>query len=1144
MQYPFLNPELLGKDVSLLNQSIRRGIPSAVFGVSGAAKAHLVGALNTPFLYVVKDAVAAEEALKRLRDFYPDTVYLPAKDDVLLYKKAVSKNSVYKRLSALYAICSGVSHCVTTVEALLQPFPLTVTGLTLKKGECDLVQTQTALSQAGYVRVESVTGAGTFAVRGDILDVFPVGETTAYRVNFFGDEIERIKTLDISTGHSGEVAETVVLPPAVEFQIAEQDLPSILAQLKKESFSTRKTLSSESAARLSALESDVTVDVEAGKGEAASFLMPLLDAVTADITHFFPPETVVFLDECKLLSDAGALAEREFTERFSDLKKAGAAFGFTKWQQIPATELWQTLTKKTCVALQTVVSEVDFFRPQQLFSLKTGAIPAYYRNLASLASDLSAWRQNGYRVAIFTGNEKRAENLSAMLGEQGVGVKIRADITEDFRGVSIFPYPIGYGALYHETKFALIGEWDLFREVREAKRVKRKRNDFFSAPDVGEYAVHETHGVGVVKGTKKITTGEGTKDYVMLEYGGGDILYVPVEHMDSLSRYTGGDEKPKLSKIGGKEFERAKERARESVKKLAIDLKELYQKRFQRSGFRFSEDSDITAAFDADFPYELTADQAQSVKEITADMQSNKVMDRLLCGDVGYGKTEVAFRAAFRAVLDGKQVALLCPTTILSQQHYETAVRRFQNFPVRIAVLNRFRTEKEKAETLKALKEGQVDIVIGTHALLSKEIVFADLGLLILDEEQRFGVEHKEKIKAVKADVDTLTMSATPIPRTLHMSLSGIRDISTIETPIAERLPVQTYVIEETEALLRDAIIRELSRGGQTFVLYNRVESIDSFASKLREIVPEAKLSVAHGQMNERQLEDRILSFFQGKEDVLVSTTIIENGIDLPNANTLIVIDADRLGLSQLYQLKGRVGRGKRLAHAYFTFKRDKVLTDTAYRRLSAIMDFTELNSGYKIAMRDLEIRGAGNVLGAEQHGHMEKIGYELYAKLIKEELTGEPDVPVALDLRISAHLPDTYISAGTERMEAYKQIAEIRVAEDFIRVRDSLIDLYGAIPTEVENLLKIAVLKARAKKFSIAEMYIRGGEAGIVLTGVNALKDGRLQTAAEAYRGAVTLTFDRQPTFVFRLKSKNPEKYLALLSDFLKTAAKSLKKS
>ncbi len=1144
MQSSFLHPQLLGKDITLLSQSIRRGVSSAVFGVSGAAKAHLVGALHTPFLYVVKDAVAAEEAVKRLRDFYPDTVYLPAKDDVLLYKKAVSKNSVHKRLAALSAIQSGTTHCVTTVEALMQPFPKTVQGFSLAKGECDFIQTQKRLGALGYVKTEGVTGAGTFAVRGDILDVFPVGENTAFRLNFFGDEIERIKTLDPATGHSGEIAERVVIPPAREYLLEECEIPQILSKLKKESFATKKRLTAESAARLSSLENDVAVDLESGKGEASAFLMPLLECVTADVFEFFPSETVVFLDECKLIGDGATLAEKEFNERFTDLYKAGAAFSFTKWQQLPAADVLETLTSRTCVALQTVVAEVDFFHPQQIFSVKTGAVPAYYRNLTSLATDLSAWRQNGYRVAIFTGNEKRAENLSAMLTEQGVGVKIRNETTVDFHGVSIFPFPMGYGALYHETKFALIGEWDLFREVREQKRVKRKRNDFFAAPDVGEFAVHETHGVGVVKGTKKITTGEGTKDYVMLEYGGGDILYVPVEHMDSLSRYTGGEEKPKLSKIGGKEFERAKERARESVKKLAIDLKELYRKRFQRRGFCFSEDNDITAAFDADFPYELTADQAQSVKEIAADMQSNKVMDRLLCGDVGYGKTEVAFRAAFRAVLDGKQVALLCPTTILSQQHYETAMRRFQNFPVRIAVLNRFRTEKEKAETLKSLAEGKIDILIGTHALFSKEVKFSDLGLLILDEEQRFGVEHKEKIKAMKADVDTLTMSATPIPRTLHMSLSGIRDISTIETPIAERLPVQTYVIEETEALLRDAIVRELSRGGQTFVLYNRVGSIDAFAAKLHEIVPEAKLSVAHGQMNERQLEDRILSFFQGREDVLISTTIIENGIDLPNANTLIVIDADRLGLSQLYQLKGRVGRGKRLAHAYFTFKRDKVLTDTAYRRLSAIMDFTELNSGYKIAMRDLEIRGAGNILGAEQHGHMEKIGYELYAKLIKEELTGEPDVPIALDLRVSAHLPDTYVPSGTERMEAYKQIAEIRLGEDLIRVRDSLTDLYGPIPEEVENLLKIAVLKARAKKFSIAEIYIRGGEGGIVLTGVNALKDGRLQAAAEAYRGAVTLTFDRQPTFVFRLKSKNPDKYLALLSDFLKTAAKSLKKS
>lgn len=614
--------------------------------------------------------------------------------------------------------------------------------------------------------------------------------------------------------------------------------------------------------------------------------------------------------------------------------------------------------------------------------------------------------------------------------------------------------------------------------------------------------------------------------------------------MDVLSRYLGGDKKPALSRIGGKDFERAKQKAKESIRKMSFDLKELYRLRAERKGFCFEEDASLQAAFEDAFEFDPTDDQLRSADEIRSDMCSEKVMDRLLCGDVGFGKTEVAFRAAFRAIVNHKQVALLAPTTILSQQHYNTAVRRFADFGVEIAVVNRFKTDAQQAEILARLKEGKIDLIVGTHRLLSADVGFRDLGLLILDEEQRFGVEHKEKIKLLKNNVDTLTMTATPIPRTLHMSLAGIRDISTINTPPRERIPVQTYVTEETEGLIRDALIRELSRGGQAFILYNRVESIYSFAKKVKDIVPEAGITVVHGQMEEKKLERHIEEFYAGKTDVLISTTIIENGVDLPRANTLVVIDADRLGLSTLYQLKGRVGRSNRMAHAYFTFKRDKVLNEAAYKRLTAIMEFTEMGSGFRIAMRDLEIRGAGNVLGKEQHGHMDKVGYELYSKLLKEELGEKPAKNVQLDIRVSAYIPEGYIENSAGRMDAYKEIAEIRTLADRNRVVGALEDLYGELPLEVENLVEIASVKAMAEEIGAEEVLSDKGAASLVFDSIERFGNLLLHDAMDRYRGYVKATAAVRPTLEFSAPEKDAGEMLALLKDFLAIPSSFAKKS
>lgn len=880
-------------------------------------------------------------------------------------------------------------------------------------------------------------------------------------------------------------------------------------------------------------------------GAAADFgaLMPLLVNTTADIFDYLPAETAVVFDEPKRCPRRSTGSSKEHTERYAGMAERGEAFTFAARQYADKNEVLGALSARRALAVQTLTTAVPFFSPLKTFSVRSSALPRYRMKLDILKEDLGNWTFNGYRAVVCTGNYERAAALSGELSDEGIPSCI--DRPETKKGVLLLTEELDSGLLYHDAKLVVVGSGDIYARKEAKKRIRKSRSEFFSAPEVGDIAVHEVHGIGIVRGTKRISTSYGTKDYIAVEYAGGDILYVPVEQMDVLSRYLGGDKKPALSRIGGKDFERAKQKAKESIRKMSFDLKELYRLRAERKGFCFEEDASLQAAFEDAFEFDPTDDQLRSADEIRSDMCSEKVMDRLLCGDVGFGKTEVAFRAAFRAIVNHKQVALLAPTTILSQQHYNTAVRRFADFGVEIAVVNRFKTDAQQAEILARLKEGKIDLIVGTHRLLSADVGFRDLGLLILDEEQRFGVEHKEKIKLLKNNVDTLTMTATPIPRTLHMSLAGIRDISTINTPPRERIPVQTYVTEETEGLIRDALIRELSRGGQAFILYNRVESIYSFAKKVKDIVPEAGITVVHGQMEEKKLERQIEEFYAGKTDVLISTTIIENGVDLPRANTLVVIDADRLGLSTLYQLKGRVGRSNRMAHAYFTFKRDKVLNEAAYKRLTAIMEFTEMGSGFRIAMRDLEIRGAGNVLGKEQHGHMDKVGYELYSKLLKEELGEKPAKNVQLDIRVSAYIPEGYIENSAGRMDAYKEIAEIRHGlADRNRVVGALEDLYGELPLEVENLVEIASVKAMAEEIGVEEVLSDKGTASLVFDSIERFGNLLLHDAMDRYRGYVKATAAVRPTLEFSAPEKDAGEMLALLKDFLAIPSSFAKKS
>ena len=1113
MPKAFFNPHNLGGDFLDLENDLRLGTPTAVFGVNLPFKSLLAACCTEGrVVYVTDNAQTASRAAAEIAGFSGEEVaLLSAKDEVLLYKDAVSKDALYRRLEALWRIQNGARLTVCDVESLMQLFPREVRSLTLREGEeTDFSSLPARLVSLGYTRTNSVENRGQFALRGDILDLYPtVGEPA--RVDFFGDTVEKIKPYNFLTGERLSTVREWTIVAATDVFIEREEVEGIREVL----FGELKNFKDAGAyERALSIAGEISAKLDEGTTfGGASYLLPLLKN-TVDFRTFFGDVLYIF-DECKLIEDKADALYKEHEERCALLRRGGEAFSFTREQYIEREELYALLHSVRAAAFQTFAASTRFFQPLKIYNLHCSPVGKYLNGFQNLISDVRSWRANKYRVLIFCGTQARADKLREVFDEEGIGSSAPPASLELLKGVAVSAEELESGLILHEQKLVVIGMGELYTKSAVKKRIRRKRNDLFTSPEVGDYAVHETHGVGRIIGTKKIETTDGTKEYIALEYRGGDILYVPVEQMDILSRYM-GEETPSLSKIGGAEFEKVKQRVRASLKAMAFDLKKLYAERSQKKGFVFSPYTEAMDEFESAFEYEETADQLSSIEEIKADMCSPKVMDRLLCGDVGYGKTEVAFRAAYLCILNGKQAALMCPNTILCQQHFETAQKRFAEFGVNIEVLNRFRTPKEQEDVLSRLAAGKVDLIIGTHRLLSSDVKFHDLGLLILDEEQRFGVEHKEKIKNMKTDVDCLTMTATPIPRTLHMSLSGIRDISTIDTPPSNRLPVQTYVVEETETLIRDACVRELARGGQVFILYNRVESIHSFAAKIAQIVPEGKICVAHGRMDKSVLENGIMGFYRGETNVLVSTTIIENGIDLPKANTLIVIDADRLGISQLYQLRGRVGRGSVLAHAYFTFKAEKVMTETASKRLQAIMEFTELGSGFKIAMRDLEIRGAGSVLGREQHGHMDKVGYELYAKLLQEELTGEEQTVAELDIRAAAYIPENYIEASASRLDCYKQIAEIRGVADYKRVCLSLEENYGKIPPEVLNLLVIAVLKAYAAKFNIRKIAVsaKGGRAE--LPSVKSLADPKLCAALDKYSSLVRLDMSRAPAIEF----------------------------
>ena len=1117
----------------------KAGKPTAVTGVNpslAAALCRLAEERGKKVLLIADNDLKAGRAAEDVRQLGGRCAYLPA-GELDLSRAAGSQEGSWRRLEALAAVMTGDARVLCAgAEALAirmsRPELFREITVRLKRGEVfSPVTLAGQLARMGYERVGMVEGKGQFAHRGAILDVYPPALTQGLRIEFFDDEVDSIREFDCISQRSLEDVAEAVLTPACETLLPEASCAEAARRMRQAleaglgEAETREEISlldslpplpedddadlfdtkiaplvrekqaqqaerQELDRRLQRLYQDADT-LEAGMPfRRMRAWLPVLTDETAGVTDWFRPDLVLLMEPDRIRT---RIQERQegFAQDLAAAMNRGEAVVeqqtlIREWNEI-VNELWNYP-----LGLMTeMLLSLGGFRPETTVTLEASGIAGYHGQLRPLKNDITAWKQQGLRVYLLSGGVSRGRRLEETLRELGETAAFLEEGGEAKPGAAvILPLTLSRGFLVKAAGLVLVSDVEIWGEgyrKRKGRKHAGERISTFTDLKVGDFVVHEDHGVGIYGGATRIQSEGAWRDYLLINYAGNDKLYVPVEQLDRVQRYIGNpNQPPKLNNLGGGEWARQKGKVKESLKTLAFDLKALYAERSQRTGYAFGPDTAWQREFEDEFPWELTPDQAQSVREITEDMESDRNMDRLLCGDVGYGKTEVSLRAAFKAIADNKQVALLAPTTILVQQHYNTILKRFQHTGARIDYLSRFRTAKEQKQVLASLAEGNIDFIVGTHRLLGKDVKFRDLGLLIVDEEQRFGVAHKEVIKNMKRQVDVLTLSATPIPRTLHMSMTGIRDMSVLETPPEERIPVQTVVTEYSDALIRDAILREAGRDGQVYFLYNRVQSIGRFYDRLKALVPEVRVGVAHGQMKERELEDAMLDFYAGAYDVLLCTTIIENGLDVPSANTLIVYDAERFGLSQLYQLRGRVGRSNRQAYAYFTVREDKILSETAQQRLEAIREFTEFGAGFRIAMRDLEIRGAGNILGPEQHGHLATVGYDMYCKLMEETLnevqgkTVSRELETRVDLRVDAFLPTEYVAEEKQRMEMYKRIAGIVTEEERADVIDELIDRYGELPPPVENLLDVSQLRALCNRMGISN--ITRGKEGLLM--------------------------------------------------------------
>lgn len=1166
----FANPLVDLAEYTDMKQDLDQGKgPVQISGVTDSQKVHVMHELSkdNPWrLVVTYDDTRAKEIFDDFSYFEPNTWLYPARD-LLFYSSDIHGNLLTRQRMQVFKHLledeGGV--VVTTVDGLMDHLlPLSMikeSCLNIMVGQTlDMEEIKHLLTGMGYERMGQVDGMGQFSVRGGILDVFPLTEEVPVRIELWGDEVDSIRSFDADSQRSIQQMDEVTIYPAAELILTKKDIEEgilcLEADEKKQEKAFRDQKKPEEAQR-----------IRRAVGELVESLKEGFDVQTLDAyIRYFCKDTVSFLDYMK---EVGAKVTLVSSTTEKGKQTSGLALILDEPQRMKEkaetveTEFRESMSHRLeqgyilpgqadlLFASKTVLADchtphsifmtgldqrLPGMTPKAKYSLTGKNLNSYQNSFEILIKDLTKWKKDGYRVVLLSASRTRASRLAGDLREYD----LRAFCPEDAgRPVAPGEIMVTYGKLhkgfeYPLIKFVVITEGDMFGvEKRKKKRKKYnyegKKISSFSELSVGDYVVHESHGLGIYKGIEKIEQDHVIKDYIKVEYGDGGNLYLPATRLEGIQKYAGADAKvPKLNKLGGTEWTKTKTKVRTAVREIAKELVELYAARQDAEGFQYGPDTVWQKEFEEMFPYDETDDQLTAIDDTKRDMESKKIMDRLICGDVGYGKTEIALRAAFKAVQEEKQVVYLVPTTILAQQIYNTFVQRMKDFPVRVDMMSRFRTPGEMKKTVEGLKKGYVDIIVGTHRVLSKDVQFKNLGLLIVDEEQRFGVTHKEKIKQMKQNVDVLTLTATPIPRTLHMSLIGIRDMSVLEEPPVDRVPIQTYVMEYNDEMIREAIHRELGRGGQVYYVYNRVNNIDEVANHVASLVPDANVAFAHGQMNEHQLEKIMLDFINGDIDVLVSTTIIETGLDIPNANTMIIQDADRLGLSQLYQIRGRIGRSNRTSYAFLMYKRDKMLKEDAEKRLQAIREFTELGSGIKIAMRDLEIRGAGNILGAEQHGHMEAVGYDLYCKMLNEAVIAlkggqeeEETFETVVDCDIDAFIPDGYIKNEYLKLDVYKRISAIETDDEYMDMQDELIDRFGDIPKSVDNLLRVAELKAMAHRAYVTEVDINTQEIRIELYPKAKLDVTGIPALIAEYKTALRFAQGEKPVLFYQDKGK-----------------------
>lgn len=1051
-----------------------------VSGCMESQKSHLMYGLSgiAPYrLILAEDERRAREIYEDYR-FYDRKVYSYPAKDLLFFQADIHGNLLIRqRMKVIKAlleekeltVVTSIDGCMDFLESLEKIKEQLIHYES--DSTVDTEQLKNQLVALGYERVGQVEMPGQFSVRGGIVDIYCLTEENPWRIELWGDEIDSIRSFDPESQRSLENLEELTIYPAVE-HIGDKDMVSFL--------------------------------------------------------DYFPEErTIIFLDEPNRLTEKGGAVEEEYRQSRMHREEKGSRNLPENWL-CSFEQLQKELNKRNCISVCALEPKQAGWKVREKFYLEVKSISAYNNSFELLVKDLHQYKKQGYRIALLSGSRTRAERLAKDLQEEGLAAFYGQDYDREICPGEIM---VVYGHAkkgfeYPLIKFAVMTESDIFGQEQKKKKKKNysgSRIQDFAELSIGDFVVHEKHGLGIYRGIEKVEVDRIVKDYIKIEYRGGSNLYIPATQLDCLQKYSGADasKAPKLNKLGTQEWNKTKSKVRGAVKNIAKELVELYAVRQEKEGYVCGPDTVWQREFEEMFPYEETEDQLSAIEDAKRDMESTRIMDRLICGDVGYGKTEVALRAAFKEVQESRQVAYLAPTTILAQQIYNTFVQRMKEFPVRVELLCRFRTPAQQKKAIENLKKGQVDVIIGTHRILSKDVQFKNLGLLIVDEEQRFGVTHKEKIKQLKKDVDVLTLTATPIPRTLHMSLIGIRDMSVLEEPPMDRMPIQTYVMEYDEETVREAINRELRRGGQVYYVYNRVTDIADVALRIAKLVPDARVDFAHGQMSERELENVMYSFVNGDIDVLVSTTIIETGLDISNVNTMIIHDSDRYGLSQLYQLRGRIGRSNRTAYAFLMYRKNVMLKETAEKRLAAIREYTDLGSGFKIAMRDLELRGAGNLLGAQQHGHMNAVGYDLYCKMLNEAVKEAKgihtmeDFETSVDLNVDAYIPDSYISNEFQKLDIYKRIAGIETQQDYDDMLEELLDRFGEPGKAVLNLLAIAKLKAIAHQGYVTEIKQIGKTVRFILYEKARLNTEGFPALIQKYRRGLQFKNEQEPKFI-----------------------------